>query len=357
MARILVADDEPLIVELFTRLLEAHGHDCARAYDSWSVRRELGSTHYELVLCDVQMPGGSGLELVEWIVREHPDTATMMVSGIEERDVWQRALAIGTFGYLTKPVRESALLIGVANALRRRELELTARQRERELADTVGRRTRALGSAILDLQEAQSRLSAMHEETVRRLALAAEYRDAATGAHIERMSRYCSVLAERLGLDPQVRDGIRLASLLHDVGKIAIPDAVLLKPGPLDDTEWAMIRTHPDLGHRLLRDSESDLLGLAASIALTHHERMDGSGYPRGLVGTTIPLEGRIAAVADVLDAITSPRVYRQARPLEEALDELESGRGTLFDSDVLDALSDARPQVEAIVIEAGVAP
>jgi len=355
VAQILVADDEPLIVELFARLLEAHGHDCARAYDSWSVRRELGSSPYELVLCDVQMPGGSGLELVEWIVQEYPDTATIIISGNEERDVWQRALTIGTFGYLTKPVRESALLIGVANALRRRELELAARQRERELADTVGRRTRALGSAILNLQEAQSRLSAMHEETVRRLALAAEYRDAATGAHIERMSRYCTVLAERVGLGPQLRDNIRLASLLHDVGKIAIPDAVLLKPGPLDDTEWAMIRTHPDLGHRLLRDSESDLLGLAASIALTHHERMDGSGYPRGLVGASIPLEGRIAAVADVLDAITSQRVYRHARPLEVALDELESGRGTLFDADVLDALADARPAVEAIVLEAGV--
>lgn len=356
MAQILVADDEPLIVELFARLLEAHGHECARAYDSWSVRRELGSSPYELVLCDVQMPGGSGLELVEWIVQEYPDTATIIISGNEERDVWQRALTIGTFGYLTKPVRESALLIGVANALRRRELELAARQRERELADTVGRRTRALGSAILNLQEAQSRLSAMHEETVRRLALAAEYRDAATGAHIERMSRYCTVLAERVGLGPQLRDNIRLASLLHDVGKIAIPDAVLLKPGPLDDTEWAMIRTHPDLGHRLLRDSESDLLGLAASIALTHHERMDGSGYPRGLVGASIPLEGRIAAVADVLDAITSPRVYRHARPLEVALEELESGRDTLFDGDVLDALADARPAVEAIVLEAGVA-
>jgi putative two-component system response regulator len=356
LARILVADDEPLIVELFTTLLAAQGHHCARAYDTWSVRRELGSSHYDLVLCDVHMPGGSGLELVEWIVGEYPETATMIVSGSEEGDVWQRALAIGTFGYLTTPVRESALLIGVANALRRRELEIAARQRERDLADTVGRRTRALGSAILKLQEAQSRLSAMHEETVRRLALAAEYRDAATGAHIERMSRYCTVLAGHLGLDRQLRDGIRLASLLHDVGKIAIPDAVLLKPGPLDDDEWAMIRTHPDLGHRLLRDSGSDLLGLAASIALTHHERMDGSGYPRGLTGTRIPLEGRIAAVADALDAITSPRVYRRARPLEEALDELESGRGTLFDSDVLDALADARGQVEAIVSEAGVA-
>jgi HD-GYP domain-containing protein (c-di-GMP phosphodiesterase class II) len=137
------------------------------------------------------------------------------------------------------------------------------------------------------------------------------------------------------------------------VGKIAIPDAVLLKPGPLDEQEWAMIRTHPDLGHRLLRDSESDLLGLAASIALTHHERMDGSGYPRGLTGTAIPLEGRIAAVADALDAITSPRVYRQARPLEVALDELEAGRDTLFDGDVLDALVEDHGRVAAIAAEA----
>jgi putative two-component system response regulator len=353
LARILVADDEPLIVELFTRLLESQGHECARAYDSWSVRRQLGLKPFELVLCDVDMPGESGLDVAEWIVCEHPDTATIMVSGIDERAVWQRALDIGTFGYLTKPVAQSALLIGVANALRRRELELAARQRERDLEQTIAERTGALRRAIADLEQAQAHLKGMHEETVRRLALAAEYRDAATGAHIERMSRYCTVFAGRLGLGSEERDSIRLASLLHDVGKIAIPDAVLLKPGPLDEREWAMIRTHPDLGHRLLRDSQSELLGLAASIALTHHERMDGSGYPRGLVGHDIPLEGRIAAVADALDAITSPRVYRRARSLDEAIEELEAGRGSLFDDDVLDALASARGDVASIAAEA----
>jgi putative two-component system response regulator len=353
LARILVADDEPLVVELFTRLLEAQGHECARAHDSWSVRRQLGLRPYELVVCDVDMRGESGLDVAEWIADEHPDTATIVTSGIDERMVWQRALDIGTFGYLPKPVAQSALLIGVANALRRRELELAARRRERDLEQTIAERTGALQRAVADLEQAQAHLTGLHEETVRRLALAAEYRDAATGAHIERMSRYCTVLAENVGLGADERDSIRLASLLHDVGKIAIPDAVLLKPGPLDELEWAMIRTHPDLGHRLLRDSRSELLGLAASIALTHHERMDGSGYPRGLVGDEIPLEGRIAAVADALDAITSPRVYRRARSLDEALDELEAGRGSLFDDDVLDALADARGEVALIAAEA----
>ncbi len=353
MPRILVADDEPLIVELFARLLESHGYECARAYDAWSVRRQLGLERFDLVLCDIDMPGESGLDVAEWIILEHPETATMIVSGIEERAVWERALEIGTFGYLTKPVSQSALLIGVANAVRRRDLELAARNRERSLEQTIEERTSELRRAIADLERAQARLAGMHEETVRRLALAAEYRDAATGAHIDRMSRYCMILGGTLGLAPGAREELRLASLLHDVGKIAIPDAVLLKPGPLDEAEWAMIRRHPDLGHRLLHNSESELLTLAASIAHTHHERMDGSGYPRGLAGDEIPVEGRIAAVADALDAITSPRVYRRARSLEEALEELASGRGTLFDADVLDALTEARGEVAPIAAEA----
>jgi putative two-component system response regulator len=348
-ARILIADDELPIVALFTRLLRSQGHECEPAHDAAEARLLLAHREFDLVLCDVNMPGESGLDLAAWLARAHPDTATVMVSGIEEREMWERALEIGTFGYLTKPVYPSALMISVANALRRRDLELSARGRERALEERVAERTKALHDAIVQLERSQERLSAMHEETVRRLAQAAEYRDDATGRHIERMSRYCALLADRLGIDPAVIENVRLASLLHDVGKIAIPDSVLLKPGPLDDREWQLMRAHPELGHDLLRDSESDLLSLAASIALTHHERLDGSGYPHGLEGESIPIEGRIAAVADALDAMTSERVYKRARPLDEAFDELESGRGSLFDPDVLDALEGSRYEVQEI--------
>ena len=202
----------------------------------------------------------------------------------------------------------------------RRELE-QRRATEEELLHTVGR----LSSSELALKRS-------HEEMVRRLATAAEERDGATGRHIERMSATCERIARHLGLDDAFCESIRIASPLHDVGKIGIPDRVLLKPGKLDDEERAAIERHAEIGYRMLRGAGSDLLDLAASIALTHHERFDGAGYPQGLRGEEIPLEGRIAAVADVFDALTTDRVYRPAFPFDEAIGMLIEGRGTQFD-------------------------
>ena len=208
------------------------------------------------------------------------------------------------------------------------QTELAERRRtEEELLDTVSR-----------LSGSEAALRRTQEEMVHRLSAAAEHRDGSIGRHVERVALYCDLIARRLALDEAFVEAIRIASPLHDIGKIGIPDNVLLKPGPLDDGERSLIEQHAEIGYRILRGSGSELLDLAASIALTHHERWDGAGYPMRLGGQEIPLEGRIVAVADVFDALTSDRVYRAAFSPETAVDILIAGRGTQFDPTILDA-------------------
>jgi methanogenic corrinoid protein MtbC1 len=222
-----------------------------------------------------------------------------------------------------------------------------------------GRRT-ALEEEIdgrsYELKRALSELEVAQTETVRRLSMAVEFRDEDTGAHIERIGRLSTLLAEQIGMDPDFCERLSHAAPLHDVGKVAIPDAILLKPGPLTPEERAIVETHAEEGHRLLRGSSSSILELATTIALSHQEKWDGSGYPRGLVGEAIPIEGRIVAIADVFDALTSDRVYRKAFAVEEAVQMLRDQRGHHFDPVLLDAFMevlsksgpDAREQMRA---------
>jgi HD-GYP domain-containing protein (c-di-GMP phosphodiesterase class II) len=198
---------------------------------------------------------------------------------------------------------------------------------QREIEDRSGE----LHRALTELEIAQS-------ETVRRLSMAVEFRDEDTGAHIERIGRFSTLLAERVGLERELCERLSYAAPLHDVGKVAIPDAILLKPGTLTAQERAIVETHAEEGHRLLRGSSSSILDMAATIALSHHEKWDGSGYPRGLAGEEIPVEGRIVAVADVFDALTSDRVYRTAYSVEQAVQMMRSQRGRHFDPVLLDA-------------------
>jgi methanogenic corrinoid protein MtbC1 len=200
-----------------------------------------------------------------------------------------------------------------------------------ELADEINGRSDELRSALTELEIAQA-------ETVRRLSMAVEFRDEDTGAHIERIGRFSTLLAEQIGMDPEFCEKLSHAAPLHDVGKVAIPDSILLKPGPLTPAERAIVETHAEEGHRLVRGSSSSILDMAATIALSHQEKWDGSGYPRGLVGEEIPIEGRIVAVADVFDALTSDRVYRKAFSVEEAVKMMREERGHHFDPMVLDA-------------------
>jgi HD-GYP domain-containing protein (c-di-GMP phosphodiesterase class II) len=230
--------------------------------------------------------------------------------------------------------------------LRRRAADLNENLVERAAIEQRLRET------IEDLERSENALEHSQEETIMRLSMAVERRDQETGDHIERMGRYCSLLASKLGWNDQRCELLRIAAPLHDVGKIAIPDAILLKPGALSPEERVEIERHAEIGHEILAGSDSPLLDLAARIALSHHEHWDGNGYPNGLVGEEIPIEGRMAAIADVFDALTSDRVYRPAMTVERALAIMSEGRGAHFDPTLLDTFFDSI--VEVLMIRDG---
>jgi putative two-component system response regulator len=217
------------------------------------------------------------------------------------------------------------------------------------LENAVEARTAALSEAVSRLQHSEQQLREHQEVTVKRLSSMAELRDLETGLHLERMSSYCALIAERFGFDHERVELMRIASPMHDVGKIGIPDNILLKPSTLTPEERKVMQQHTTIGHQILSGSDAELLTLAAVLAWTHHERFDGSGYPLALVGDAIPIEGRIAAVADVFDALTSDRIYRPAFDVEEAITMMRDQRGAHFDPEVLDCFFDALEQVEEI--------
>jgi putative two-component system response regulator len=349
MARILIVDDEAQVRKLLKRVLEGDGHLTSSAADVVSALAHLREDRFELVLCDVNMPGESGLDFVGQASAIDSDVATVMVSAADDPALAERALDLGAYGYVVKPFRTSELSIAVANALRRRRLEIENRSHRERLEQSVLERTAALRQAVTTLEGKEQELRRSHEETIHRLARAAEFRDQETGQHVERVSQYCSLLAERLNLDDERSELLRLASPLHDIGKIAIPDRILLKPAQLTADERRLMETHAEIGHRMLAGSGQELLELAAVIAWTHHEHYDGRGYPHGVSGDEIPLVGRIVAVADVFDALSSNRVYRPALPTDETVRVMREGRGTHFDPAVLDALLDSLPAALAI--------
>jgi putative two-component system response regulator len=329
--RVLVVDDDELVRDLLRRVLEDGGYQCDVAADAAQAATQLGEQRFDVLVCDVQLPGESGVDLVRRMVRKHPDTAPIMVSGLDDVGSAETALGVGAYGYLTKPFKNNDIIIAVSNALHRRGLERENRTYRSHLEQLVDERTDALRR--------------LQEETIRRLSRAVEYRDEETGSHVERMSRYCELLAAKVGFGSET---MRVAGSLHDVGKIAVPDSILRKPGKLTEDERAEMQHHCQVGFDILTGSGSKLLDMAARIALTHHEKYDGSGYPHGLAGHEIPLEGRIAAVADVFDALTSDRVYRPAFAFDRAVDIMREGRGSHFDPVLLDAfLAELDPIVE----------
>ena len=230
--------------------------------------------------------------------------------------------------------------------MHRRQQELDTRGQRERLEQLVSQRTEALEHAIARLANMEQELWDSRAETIHRLALAAECRDNATARHLERMSQYCALLAHRYGLDPAHCELILIASPMHDIGKIATPDHILLKPGRFTSDEYKAIMLHPDVGYRILSGSNAELLRLAATIAWTHHERFDGSDYARGLFREDIPLEGRFAAIADAFDASTSQGVYKPAYPIEQAIDVLAARRGSDFDPELLDLFIGAMDEV-----------
>jgi len=450
-ARVLATDDRPEILRLVERTLSGT-YECEFAGSVADARKRLAEGRFELALCDIQMPNESGLVLVEEIARDHPDTAIVLVTGVDDHEVAGRAFEMGAHGYLVKPFWPGQLLITAMNALRQRELEVAQRAHSKALEDRLQtlmdrapvpiyikdserrylianrvahevaglrpngligladkdfmppeaeRHVAASDRRILDaggtyeaeetmvvgehertfltvkfpyvddtgqiagisgistditdkkkaeelreeLAEAQERaieeLRISRQETVERLAKALEMHDGATGRHVNRMAAIAAFLANQLGLDRDRVLLLRTAAPMHDVGKVATPDGVLQKQGPLTSAEREVMERHTTVGYEILADSESELLQLAATIALTHHERFDGAGYPHGLAGEEIPIEGRITSVADVFDALLSDRCYRSALSVDDAVEVMKEGRGTHFDPQIVDALLD----------------
>src|SRR5215207_3398890 len=347
--RILIVDDEDQIRALLARLLGAHGYECLVAESAAAARCVLEETEVSLVLSDVNMPGESGIDFTREVLAQYPDTAVVMVTGMDDRSYADAAIELGAYGYVLKPFKPNELIINVGNALRRRGLEIENRNSRERLEQTVLERTSALRDTIAQLESSDAELRRLREETIRRLSWAAEFRNQETGEHIVRMSLYCALLARLAGLDAERTEDIRIASPMHDVGKSGIPDRILLKPGRLTDDERLVMEAHTEMGYGILAGSGVELLDLAAMMALTHHERIDGTGYPGGLAGDAIPIEGRITAVADVFDALTSDRVYRPAFSVEEAREMMGAGRGTQFDAELLDLFFGSFDDVLAI--------
>ena len=349
LKRVLIIDDEEPIRRLLGYMLQSHGYETVLASDAREARLRLADTSFALILCDVNMPGESGMDLVRNVLIQHPHTAVIMVTGLDSTVLANAALDMGAFGYIIKPFDANEVLINVANALRRRRLEMENRLHRENLEDVVRTRTMALQQALEWLEKSEKELRLSREETIQRLAIAAEYRDSATAQHIHRMSHYCELLARRYGLSAERCDLIRTASPMHDIGKIGTPDQVLLKPGKFTQDEFNVIAQHAEIGYRILAGSDAEILNVAATIALTHHERWDGSGYPRKLKGEAIPIEGRIAAIADAFDALTTARVYKPAFDFEHAVDLMSKHRGEHFDPELLDVFLSSLNEIKRI--------
>lgn len=298
----------------------------------------------DLVLLDYRMPDMDGLEFARRFRRSlsRRDVPIVLISVVGDEPVRRAALEAGVIDFLVKPIRPRELRTRCKNLLQLRQQGESVKERARSLEERV----------IASLHEVEQR----ERETLYRLAKAIEYRDPGTGINLLRMSHYVEVVAEALGVVEEEVRTLSSAAPLHDIGKIGIPDSVLLKRGSLTDEEFAIMRRHPLIGHEILRDSQSRFVQMGALIALRHHERWDGSGYPDGLRGEEIPLPARIVAVADVFDALTSERPYKRAWSPTESFDYLDAHRGTLFDPSCVGALLDNQARILEI-LDARLAP
>ncbi|MQA98819.1 MAG: response regulator [Actinobacteria bacterium] len=348
--RILVVDDEPANVELIRRLLARSGYTHVESTtDPTEVESMYRALQPDLIMLDLHMPKLDGfgvMEQLSQLIRPGEFVPILVLTADVTQDSKQKALVSGAKDFLTKPFDPSEVVARVGNLLETRNYHLELRRHNELLEEKVQERTAALWETVGDLETARDDLRVAQEETIHSLSLAAEFRDDETSQHIERMSRYCSIIAAGMDFDNERCDTVRLASKMHDVGKIGVSDSILLKPGKLTDEEYLVMKEHAQIGYEILRGASSELARTAATIAWTHHEKVDGSGYPRGLTRDDIPLEGRIAAVADVFDALTTNRIYRRAFPLTEALDVMREGGGAHFDAEILDLFFDRMDEV-----------
>ncbi len=333
-AAILIVDDEPANVLLLEKMLVADGYRNLHATTDACQALALAREHHAcLVLLDLGMPHLDGFAVMERLRMELPEPpAVLVLTAQVELANRLRALRQGARDFVSKPFEMPELLARVRNLLESHLYQLRLRYENEILDARVAQRTQELHDSRLDI--------------IRRLGRAAEYRDNETGLHIIRMSKYSRILGLRAGVTRAEAELLLQASPMHDIGKIGIPDAILLKPGKLDAGEWKIMQTHAQIGADLLGGNDFPLLRMAREIALAHHEKWDGSGYPQGLSGEAIPLVGRIVAVADVFDALTTPRTYKPAWPVEQAIEHLRAQRGHHFDPRLVDGFLESLDEV-----------
>lgn len=327
--QVLVVDDERPIRMLLQKILEANGYACRAAENAAQARVLMTQQVSELILCDINMPGESGLDFIRYVLKDYPDTAAIMVSAIGDPLLAESMLQLGVYDYIIKPMDRNGILISVANAFRRRELEIANRSYRRNLEQMVDERTDSLQRSMKKLENAMNGI-------VRAIAHTVETRDPYTAGHQRRVAELAAALAEAVGFERDKVEAVRVAAIIHDLGKISVPAEILSKPSRLTVNEFNLIKEHPQVGYDILKDIEFPWE--IATMVYQHHEKLDGSGYPLGISGDAILPESRVLTVADVVEAMASHRPYRPGLGIDTALEEIEGNKGKLYDPDVVAA-------------------
>ena len=326
--KILVVDDEEAIREVVTTMLDAQGYQCAAVSNGRLAQEQFRKFSPDLVLSDMIMPEMDGIKLLDWLRVNDPEVPVIMVTAIHDISTALEAIRRGAYDYILKPFEKDQLFMGVRRALQHRRLILENRNYQRNLEELVEERTAQLTGAISQLEQS-------YDDTLEALGSALDLRDAETEGHCQRVTAFTISIAKAMGATPEFLPILARAAFLHDIGKMAIPDSILRKPGPLTDEEKEVMRTHCEIGYNML--TRIPFLRDAAEIVLSHQEFFDGTGYPRKLKSEEIPLGARIFAVADALDAMISDRPYRRALPITHAREEIKRCSGTQFDPQVVE--------------------
>lgn len=334
--RILVVDDELSVREILAEGLEAFGFETEMAADADEAMAILEKERFHLLLTDIDMPGRTGIDLMGDAKKLFPDLDVIMVTGVVDAKTAIRAIREGAADYLTKPFNLEEVQIVVERTFEKRRLIAENRSYQEHLEDLVELRTAEVVEKHGEIERLYSELQDSYESSLQALVTALDFRDNETQGHSYRVVQYAVMVAKVMGIGEPDLTWIRRGAILHDVGKIGIPDAILKKPGKLDPKEWKVMKRHPEMGYRMLEHIR--FLEPALDIVLSHQERFDGSGYPRGLKGEEIPQGARVFAVVDTFDAMTSDRPYRKALSIDDACNEIKEWSGRQFDPAVAEA-------------------